>query len=82
MISYVARRFVHAIPVLVGITLVAFLLIRLIPGDPVQVMLGMHATPERIAQLRAALGLDEALPSSTSASSLARSPSTSATRSR
>jgi peptide/nickel transport system permease protein len=62
MIAYVARRLAHAIPVLIGITIVAFLLIRLIPGDPVQVMLGMHATPERVAQLRAALHLDQPLP--------------------
>ncbi len=62
MIAYVARRLAHAIPVLVGITLVAFLLIRLIPGDPVQVMLGLHATPERVAQLRASLHLDQPLP--------------------
>jgi len=62
VIAYVARRLAHAIPVLIGITIVAFLLIRLIPGDPVQIMLGMHATPDRVAQLRASLHLDEPLP--------------------
>jgi peptide/nickel transport system permease protein len=62
VIAFVARRLVHAVPVLVGITLVAFLLIRLIPGDPVQVMLGMHATPDRVASLRAQLHLDQPLP--------------------
>ena len=62
MISYVGHRLIGAFPVVIGITLVAFLLIRLIPGDPVQLMLGFHATPERVAQLRAALHLDEPLP--------------------
>jgi peptide/nickel transport system permease protein len=62
VIRYAAARALRAVPVLVGITLVAFVLIRLIPGDPVQVMLGLHATPERIAQLRADLGLDKPLP--------------------
>ena len=62
MIAYVARRLAHSLPVLVGITIVAFLLVRLIPGDPVQVMLGMHATPDRVAQLREQLHLDQPLP--------------------
>lgn len=62
MIGYVLRRALRAGPVLIGITLVAFVLIRLVPGDPVQVMLGLHATPERVAQLRSELGLDKPLP--------------------
>src|SRR5918911_740044 len=37
MISYIAQRLVHAIPVLVGISVLSFLLLHLVPGDPVQI---------------------------------------------
>jgi peptide/nickel transport system permease protein len=47
------------IPVLFGIVLVVFLMVRLIPGDPARIMLGTHATEEKLAELRAALGLDQ-----------------------
>jgi peptide/nickel transport system permease protein len=46
-------------PVLFGIVLAVFLMVRLIPGDPARVMLGIHATEERLAELRASLGLDQ-----------------------
>jgi peptide/nickel transport system permease protein len=49
----------HLIPVLFGIILVVFLMVRLIPGDPARIMLGIHASPERLADLRAQLGLDQ-----------------------
>lgn len=62
MIGYVGQRLVRAVPVLVGITIVAFILIRLVPGDPAQVILGLHATPASVLQLRAQLGLDQPLP--------------------
>lgn len=62
MISYVARRVLHAVPVLFGVTLISFLLIRLTPGDPVRIMLGLHATPESIAFWRAHYALDDPLP--------------------
>ena len=47
------------IPVLFGIVLVVFLMVRLIPGDPARIMLGTHATEEKLADLRATLGLDQ-----------------------
>jgi peptide/nickel transport system permease protein len=49
------------IPVLLGISLITFFMIHLIPGDPARNMLGPRATPERVAELRHALGLDEPL---------------------
>jgi peptide/nickel transport system permease protein len=57
--SFVGRRFLQAIPVLFGITLVSFFLIHLIPGDPVAAMLGDHYTPKAAAALRHAMGLDK-----------------------
>lgn len=56
---YVVRRLVQAIPVVLGITIVTFFLLRLIPGDPAMTLLGNHGTPEQIALLRARWGLDE-----------------------
>lgn len=62
VISYVSRRLVQSIPVLIAVTLIAFSLIHLIPGDPVRVMLGARATEESVATLRHQLGLDKPLP--------------------
>ncbi len=50
------------IPVLLGISLVVFLMLHLIPGDPALMMLGAKASPEAVARLHAALGLDKPLP--------------------
>ena len=44
--SYLARRLVLTIPVLLGMSVLVFLLLRLVPGDPAQVILGLRATPE------------------------------------
>ncbi|MET1003975.1 MAG: ABC transporter permease [Propionibacteriaceae bacterium] len=60
--TFVLRRIGAAIPVMFGITLVAFLLIHTIPGDPAQVILfGANATTEQIDALRTQLGLDRPL---------------------
>ena len=59
MIGYLLRRLVQMVPVLLLITLFAFFLVRLVPGDPVAVMLGNRATPENVARLRGELGLDQ-----------------------
>lgn len=56
--TFVLRRLVEAIPVLLGITLIAFFLIHLIPGDPVAVILGNHYNARTAAALRHSLGLD------------------------
>lgn len=58
---FLARRLLQAIPVLIGITLVVFLLIHLVPGDPARAALGNQATPEAVARLRHEWGLDRSL---------------------
>ncbi|HZH59663.1 MAG TPA: ABC transporter permease [Metabacillus sp.] len=59
MLSYTIRRLFSLIPVLFGMTLVVFAIIRAIPGDPAQVILGQKATKEAIATLTKELGLDK-----------------------
>jgi peptide/nickel transport system permease protein len=49
------------VPVVIGITVITFFLIRLIPGDPVTAMLGNHYTPQLASRLRASLGLDKSM---------------------
>jgi peptide/nickel transport system permease protein/oligopeptide transport system permease protein len=58
MLTYVIRRVLLAIPILLGVVAVVLLSMELIPGDPVALMLGEFATPESIAATRADLGLD------------------------
>jgi peptide/nickel transport system permease protein len=58
---YVVRRLLLAIPVIVAMSIFVFLMIHLVPGDPVQTMLGFRATPENVATVRAQLGLDRPL---------------------
>lgn len=57
--GFIGGRLLQAIPVVLGVTIVSFFILRLIPGDPVLVMLGTHYTAARAAQLRANLGLDK-----------------------
>ena len=61
MTAYLIRRLLAVIPVMAVVVTVVFLLIHLIPGDPVAVMLGPDATPAQIEGTRAALGLDRPL---------------------
>ncbi|MEU4292343.1 ABC transporter permease [Kribbella sp. NPDC026596] len=62
MTLFVARRLGAAIPVVIGITLIAFVLVHVVPGDPAKVILyGANASPEQIATLRQQLGLDDPL---------------------
>ena len=58
MHSYLARRLLLALPVVLGVVTLVFLLIHLIPGDPVEIMLGESALPADRDALREALGLD------------------------
>jgi ABC-type dipeptide/oligopeptide/nickel transport system permease component len=62
MVTYVARRLLMLIPILLGVSLLTFAIVQLTPGDPVLMMLGPGATPERVAQLRTQLGLNDPLP--------------------
>lgn len=59
--SYILRRLLLTIPVLLGVATLVFALIHLVPGDPVQAMLGEGATPTDVAELRTRLGLDRPL---------------------
>lgn len=60
--SFIWQRLLASVPVVVGITLVAFLLIHLVPGDPAQAILfGSKASPEQLASLRQQLGLSNPL---------------------
>ncbi len=58
-LRYAAQRLAAAVPVVLGVAVVTFLLLRLIPGDPARAVLGIHASPQQVAQLRHQLGLDE-----------------------
>jgi ABC-type dipeptide/oligopeptide/nickel transport system permease component len=58
---FLVRRLLLAIPVLLGVATLVFALIHMIPGDPVQAMLGDAASPESVAELRGRLGLDRPL---------------------
>lgn len=60
--AYLLKRAVQAIPVLIGISLAAFILIHLVPGDPAKIILGARATPQAVATLNEQLGLDRPLP--------------------
>jgi peptide/nickel transport system permease protein len=58
MTAYLVRWILALIPVVVVVATIAFLLIHLIPGDPVSVMLGPDATPDQIEAIRKFIGLD------------------------
>jgi len=61
MAQYVVKRFLQFIPVIVLVTIVVFLMLRLIPGDPAAVLLGPQALPEQITAMRSQMGLDRPL---------------------
>ncbi len=62
MLRFALTRIGMALPTLLIVAVAVFVLIRLIPGDPAQLMLGDLATPASLADLRARLGLDQSLP--------------------
>lgn len=59
--NYIIGRLLQMIPVIIGVSLIAFLAIHLVPGDPVQIMMHGRATPETLAAAHAKLGLDQPL---------------------
>jgi peptide/nickel transport system permease protein len=59
MFGYVARRVLSAIPVLFLVTLIAFGIMQIVPGDPAMIIAGLGATPQEVARVRAQLGLDQ-----------------------
>ncbi|WP_042859259.1 ABC transporter permease [Dickeya sp. NCPPB 3274] len=56
---FLLLRPLQMLPVLFGISLITFLLVRAIPGDPARLLLGIRSTPDAIARIRAQYGLDE-----------------------
>jgi ABC-type dipeptide/oligopeptide/nickel transport system permease component len=61
MLTFIVRRLLLAVPVLLGVVFVVMLTVDLLPGDAVSLMLGEHATPQAVAALRDYLGLDKPL---------------------
>jgi peptide/nickel transport system permease protein len=59
---YIARRAIALLPILLGVSAVAFLMIHLLPGDPATVYVGEHATPDNIQRVQHQFGLDKPLP--------------------
>ncbi len=59
MLRYVIKRVLTIIPVLLGVSILVFSFVRMIPGDPATIMLGERATPENIASVREQLGLNK-----------------------
>ena len=58
MFNFIIKRLLAMIPVLIGISLLLFFMLRMLPGDPAQVLAGQMASPEEIETIRRQLGLD------------------------
>jgi peptide/nickel transport system permease protein len=58
---FLARRLLHLAPVLLGVSVIVFMVLHLAPGDPAEVMLGANANKEDLDRLRTQLGLDQPL---------------------
>lgn len=58
MVSYIIRRLLLTVPTLIGVTLIVFSMVRLIPGDPAIAIAGEHASVEVVTAIRERLGLD------------------------
>ncbi len=58
MPTFIVRRLIHLVPVLLGVSLAVFLLLKLTPGDPATAILGVQASPQEVARIRHSLGLD------------------------
>ncbi|ADO76896.1 ABC transporter permease [Halanaerobium praevalens] len=62
MINYIIKRLFALIPILIGVAVIVFLIVHLIPGDPAQTMLGERATDQALERLREQMGLNDPLP--------------------
>lgn len=62
MIAYLLQRLAQAVGVMVGVTIITFLLVFLLPADPARMIAGRSATPATVASIRSELGLDRPLP--------------------
>src|ERR1700710_3221482 len=61
MLIFTARRLLQAIPILLGVSLVVFGLVHIVPGNPIDMLMPPEASPEVIAQMKAAFGFDKPL---------------------
>jgi len=61
VLNFIVRRLFHAIPVLLGVSLIVFFGMHVIPGDVAQMILGDKATPQTLAHLREQLGLNQSI---------------------
>ena len=61
VVRFLARRLLYSIVVMIGVLVVVFMLVHLVPGDPVRIALGTRYTPQAYDALRAASGLDRPL---------------------
>src|SRR6476661_2593152 len=61
MLRFVVRRLLLLVPILVGVSILVFIWIRLLPGSPAEALLGERATPQAVAQIRHQYGLDQPL---------------------
>ena len=62
MLQFIIRRLITSIPVLLGVIVIVFILVRVIPGDPCTALLGEKANAERCAQFNERIGLHQPLP--------------------
>jgi peptide/nickel transport system permease protein len=61
MLGFIIRRILIVIPTLLGVTIIVFLMLRITPGDPAELLLGERATPESLEAMREYLGLKQPL---------------------
>jgi peptide/nickel transport system permease protein len=62
MTRFLVRRVLYAVPILLGVSILVFIMVKIVPGDPVAAMLGPSATPATRAALTERLGLDHSVP--------------------
>ncbi len=62
MARFISRRLFHLIFILIGVSILVFLMLRLIPGDPAHLLLAEFASPAEVARIREKLGLDHSYP--------------------
>jgi peptide/nickel transport system permease protein len=61
-LAYIAKRIFHLALILLGVSVLVFLMLRMIPGDPARLLLGEYATEDDLARLRGQMGLDRSYP--------------------
>jgi peptide/nickel transport system permease protein len=60
--KFISRRLFHLVFILIGVSILVFLMLRLIPGDPAHLLVGEFASPADVARIREKLGLDRSYP--------------------